>query len=106
MEHILIPHDWKEFVFHRGCSFSIQPIFENGLIEEIQARKDDRPSSSHLSTLSGKNPDEEAPSDDFTIPKKVHCHCNAKRNQDAAYWVKISEHKIKDCDFGRRNHVQ
>ena len=23
VEHILIPNDWKEFVFHRGCSFSV-----------------------------------------------------------------------------------
>ena len=26
--------------------------------------------------------------------------------QDAVYWVKLTEHKIKDCDSGRRNQVQ
>ena len=30
--YIRILHKWKRFNFHRGCSFSIQSIFENGLI--------------------------------------------------------------------------
>ena len=32
MQHILIPYNWKQFVFHRSCSFSIQSILEIGLI--------------------------------------------------------------------------
>ena len=31
MGHIPIPHNRKEQFFHRGCSFSIQSILENGL---------------------------------------------------------------------------
>ena len=27
MGHTRIPFHWKEYIFHRGCSFSIQPIF-------------------------------------------------------------------------------
>ena len=30
--YIRIPHCWNEYIFHRGCSFSIQSILENGLI--------------------------------------------------------------------------
>ena len=37
----------------------------------------------------GADPDEEAPSDDFTMPKKVHDHSNWKHDQDSAYWGKI-----------------
>ena len=40
-----------------------------------------------LNFFSGENPDEEAPSDDFRIPYKVHCHTNWKRDQDAVSWA-------------------
>ena len=30
--HVLIPHNWKEFVFHRGCSFNLTSILNAGLI--------------------------------------------------------------------------
>ena len=32
MGYVLIPHNWKEYIYHRGCSFSIQSILESGLI--------------------------------------------------------------------------
>ena len=32
MGYILIPHNWKEYFYHTGSSFSIQSILENGLI--------------------------------------------------------------------------
>ena len=67
---------------------------------------DDRRSSSLLSTFSVENPDEEAPIDHFTIPRKVHYHSNWKHDPDAVSWAKCPEHKIEACDFGRRNQVQ
>ena len=27
-----IPHHWKEYIFHRGCSWSVQSILGSGLI--------------------------------------------------------------------------
>ena len=30
--HVLIPHKWKGFVFHRGCSFNSISILSAGLI--------------------------------------------------------------------------
>ena len=36
------------------------------------------------------DPDEEAPSDDFTMPRKVHDHSNWKHDQDSVYWEKLS----------------
>ena len=56
MEQILILYDWKEYIFHRGCSFSIQLILENGLIPSGKESEDDRLFSSHHSILSGKIP--------------------------------------------------
>ena len=41
--HVAIPYNEKEFVFHRGCSFNIT--------SEEKARREDKPSSSHPSTL-------------------------------------------------------
>ena len=32
MECIRIPFNWKRFLYHRLCSFTIQSILENGLI--------------------------------------------------------------------------
>ena len=29
--HVTIPYNWKEFVFHRGCSFNLRSILEKGL---------------------------------------------------------------------------
>ena len=66
MGHVAIAYDWKEFVFHRGCSFSIQSILENGLIAGGKQSKEGR-QTIFFTPLNpfGENPDEEAPSDDF-----------------------------------------
>ena len=32
MGHVLIHHNWKEFVFHRGCLFNLTFILCAGLI--------------------------------------------------------------------------
>ena len=77
----------------QGCSFNINFILENRL---SGARRDDKPSSSHLSTLFGENPDEEALSDDFTMPRKVHYHSNW---QDAVYWSKLSRAQDQGLRF-------
>ena len=66
---------------------------------ENKARKDDRPSSSHLTTLSGINLDEEAPSDDLTIPRKVHYHSNWKHDQETVYCVKLSRAQDQGLRF-------
>ena len=96
MEHILIPYDWKEFVFHRGCSFSM----ENGLIAGGKQSKEGR-QTIFFTPLNpfGVNPDEEAPSDDFTIPRKVQYHSNWKHDQDAVNWVKLSRAQDQGLRF-------
>ena len=84
MEYIRIPHKWKEYFFHRGHSFSIQSIRENGLI--LGGKESDRGRQSIFFTPLnpfGGNSDEEEPSDDYTILQKVHCNSRWKLNQDA-----------------------
>ena len=73
---------------------------------DMNATKDGRLSSSHHFTPFGGDSDEEEPRDDYTVPQKVCYHSYWKRNQDAVYWVKKFEHKIKDCNSGRRSHMQ
>ena len=55
MEHVLIPYAWKEFVFHRVCSFKIYSILENGLTAEGKQNKEWRQTIFFTpSTLSGQ----------------------------------------------------
>ena len=42
MWHVLLPYDWKEFVFLRFCPFSIQSILENKLIAGGKQSKEGR----------------------------------------------------------------
>ena len=55
---------------------------------------------------SGGDSDEEEPRDDYPVPQKVHHHSHWKRNQDAVNWENYLEHKIKDCNLGKRSHMQ
>ena len=84
MAHVLIPYDWKEFVFHRVRSFGIQSILENGLIAGGKQSKEGR-QTTFFTPLNPfeENPEDEAPSVDITSPRKVHDHSNWKHDQDA-----------------------
>ena len=54
MGHVAIPCEWREFLFHRVCSFDVTSILKSGLIAGGRESKEGRqPSSSHLSTRSG-----------------------------------------------------
>ena len=41
------------------------------------------------------------PSDDYTIPQKVHYHSHWKRNQDAVNWEKLSRAQDQGLPFGQ-----
>ena len=91
MEHIPIPYNWKEFIFHWGCSFSIQSILENGLILDGKESKEGRQTIffTPLDPFEANSGAEE-PRNDNTIPQKVHYHSYWKRDQDAVHWIKLS----------------
>ena len=42
MGHVIIPFNWKEFVFHRGCSFNCNSLLETGLISGVRESKEGR----------------------------------------------------------------
>ena len=47
MGHVAIPSRWKEFPFHRGCSFDVTSITEHDSSQVERERKGDKRSSSH-----------------------------------------------------------
>ena len=61
MHHVTISYNLREFVFHGGSSFNMNSILETGLIAGgREARREEKPSSSHLLNSFVENPDEEA----------------------------------------------
>ena len=45
------------------------------------------------------SPDEEKPTDDLSIPRKVHHHSEWKTTQDAVYWVNLARAQDKELRF-------
>ena len=70
MGYVLIPHNWKEYIYHRGCSISIQSILENGLIPGGKESDKGRQTVffAHLKPFGRDSEEEEEPHDDFTVP--------------------------------------
>ena len=60
MGHDAIPCKWKEFFFHRGCSFNVTSIFTSRLIAGGRESEEGRPTT-FFTPLNpfGYNPDEE-----------------------------------------------
>ena len=73
MNHLEIPYNWREFVFHRGCSFNMKSILETGLIAGGKERKEGRQTISFtLPNPFAENSDEEG--------TKAHYHSNWKHD--------------------------
>ena len=73
-----------------GCSFNINSILETGLIVGGRESKEGRRTIFFTPlNLFGDNPDEEAPSDDLSVPRRVHYHNNWKHTQDAVHWINL-----------------
>ena len=85
----------------QGCSFSIiQSFLENGLVPEGKERHEGR-QTVFLTPLNpfGGDSDCEEPSDDCTVPQKVHCHCHWKHDQDGVHWVTWSRAQDQGLQF-------
>ena len=101
MEYTRILYNWKEYIFHRGCSFSIiHSILENGLVPGGKERHKGR-QTVFLSPLNpfGGDSDCEEPSDVCAVPQKVHCHSHCKHNQDGVHWVTWSRAQDQGLQF-------
>ena len=100
MGHAVIPYKWKEYLFHRGCSFNCTSILQSGLIAGGRASREGR-QTVFFTPLNpfGDNPDEERPSDDFSKPREVHYHSKWKTIQDAVCWVNLARAQDKGLRF-------
>ena len=74
MGYVRIPYHWKKYVYHRGCSVSLQSILENGLIQGGHGGDKDDRLTVFFTPLNPfrRDSDEEEPRDDYTIPQKAH----------------------------------
>ena len=91
MGQIVHSHKWKEFLFHRGCSYKVTLILKSGLIAGGRESKEGR-QTIFFTPLNrfGDNPDEEEPNGDLSTPRKVHYHSKWKPSQDAVYWINLA----------------
>ena len=57
-----IPYNWKDSIFHRGCSWSVQSFLGSGLIPGgKESDKSTANSLLHTSDFFGENPNERTP---------------------------------------------
>ena len=80
MSHVELPHDWKESVLHRGCSFNIKSILETGLIAGGTESKEGR-QTIFFTPLNpfGEIQDEEEPGGGLSKTRKVQYYSNWRR---------------------------
>ena len=86
MECTSIRYEWRECIFHRGCSWDMQSILGSGLIPG--GEENDKARQAVFFTL--LNPFGENPG---------HYHSHGKRKQDAVYWIKLSRAQDQGLQF-------
>ena len=87
MRHVAIPYIWKEFLFHRGCSYNVQSILRSGLIAGGRKSKQGR------HTI-------------FFTQLNLHYECIWKTDQDAVFWINLARARDKGLQFWhRRSHA-
>ena len=100
MEYTFIPHNLKEYIFHRGISWNSQSILASGIILGGKENEEARQAVffTPLNPL-GSDPDEEKPHGDHIVSQKVHHQTCRKHNQDAENWIKLSRAQDQGLQF-------
>ena len=97
MGYVFIPRNWKRYIFHRGLSWTFQPLLGNGLFPG--GKEKDRAVFQIPTNLFGNDPEEEEPPDDYTVPQKVPYVTRWKHDQDAAYLIRLSKAQDRGLEF-------
>ena len=92
MGYVLILYNWKEYIYHTGCSFSIQSILENGLILGGQR-------------TAGRYPEEEGPVMITQFLKMCTITVIGNVIKMPFTGKNYPEHKSKDCNFDKQSHA-
>ena len=99
MGDVCIPLNWKQFVFHRGCSCDLKSILGGGLIAGRREGRDNR----HTVFFTPLNPwgteDVEKFHDDLTQRTRVHYETGWNHSQDAVYWIHVGRAQEKSTAF-------
>ena len=99
MGHVCIPLSWKQFVFHRGCSFDLKSIMGAGLIAGGREGRENRHPVFFTPQIPWCTEGEEQCHDDLTKPRKVHHKIGWKHSQDAMYWIHFGRAQEKGLAF-------
>ena len=90
MGHVAIPFKWKQFLFHRGCSFNLKSILVAGLVAGRKESREGRQTVGFTHLDPWRNEIEEQFQGDMSKPRRVHCKTEWKRVQDAMYWIHLA----------------
>ena len=90
MGHVVIPFNWKQILFHRGCSFNLKSILEAGLIGGGKESREGRQTVFFTPLAPRREEIEEDFKHDLSKPRKVHHKTDGKRAQDAVYWIHLA----------------
>ena len=97
--HVLIPPNWKEFVLHRVCSFTLTSILKAGLIAGGREGRETRHTVFFTPLNPWRDEIEEEFYGDLTKPRKVHFKAGWKHSQNAVDWVRLGKAQEKGISF-------
>ena len=98
MNHVLIPYNWKEFIYHRGSVYNQVSITKSG-----KERKEGRQTVffTPLDPFGSDAHEQEEPSEDYSRPRKVHHHSRWGNDQNTVYCVELSRAQDLRLQFGQ-----
>ena len=106
MGHVAIPFKWKEFSFHRGCSFNARSILDAGRIAGGKESKEGRQTVFCTPSDPWRHETEEEFDGDITKPRKVHYKSKCTYSQDTVYWIHLAKAQKKELTFWQtRSHA-
>ena len=100
MKYVMIPYEWKQFLYHVGRARDQYSVAEAGLVARRKERKEGR-QTIFFTPLNPFNSDasEAELITDIKKPKKVHCQIRWKPEKDAVYWIHLSTAQDAGLEF-------
>ena len=88
MNHVLVPCNWIEFIFHKGSAYNQVPFTKSGLAKES---KEGRQTVffTPLDPCGSDAHEEEGPSEDYSRPRRVHDHSRWRNDQNRAQDLRL-----------------
>ena len=92
MSHVLIPKNWKGFYLPQSSAYNQHSITKTGLVARGKESKEGRQTVfvTPLDPFGSDTHEEEESSEDYSQPRKVHCHSRWRNDQNAVHWVNLS----------------